>query len=414
MAAGRGDGICNILVLMRATRWIIVSLALGIFSVADAQDGQPVCPLSESQQTKAVEAFAKLLPIFGEPRCFNCHGGVSPFNKGRGTHPEFGFKVVCKDGSLGPCDRGSPENFEATFGECQSCHSEITGGEPPRWRLAPAPAMQWNLTGTSKEKPGIELCRQQKHLFAGDGPRFIRHMRNDDGGVQFIQAAYAGRRALNKEAEDRADIKSVFPDPPRSMTRAQMSERALKWVDAMNGGMPEPEECGCVEMQYALQVQFRGSWRPPTPGGFIGFDWNSLPTLIPLHFQDSGAISGAGAVPNASSGTIEGPHLECGVAGNQTIGVVVSGNWPALTSSQAQASGVESDRMQIRFDASGLANSTQGQCNGFPGSSTQTGPGVYTFNFSLDPVVGVTQSAPWNFPLPGFLGLAQVTLVRTK
>jgi hypothetical protein len=178
---------------MRATRWIIVSLALGIFSVADAQDGQPVCPLSESQQTKAVEAFAKLLPIFGEPRCFNCHGGVSPFNKGRGTHPEFGFKVVCKDGSLGPCDRGSPENFEATFGECQSCHSEITGGEPPRWRLAPAPAMQWNLTGTSKEKPGIELCRQQKHLFAGDGPRFIRHMRNDDGGVQFIQAAYAGR-----------------------------------------------------------------------------------------------------------------------------------------------------------------------------------------------------------------------------
>jgi hypothetical protein len=398
---------------MRATRWIIASLALGIFSVADAQDGQPVCPLSEPQQTKAVEAFAKLLPIFGELRCFNCHGGVSPFGKNaRGTHPVSGLKVFCEDGSEGPCNKGSPEDFLRTFKDCKECHSEITGGDPPRWRLAPAPAMQWNLPGTSKEKPGIELCRQQKTLFAGDGPRFIRHMRNDDGGVQFIQAAYAGMRALNTDGQDVADIKSVFPDPPRSMTRAQMSDRAVKWVDAMNGGMPDPEECGCVEMQYALQVQFRGSWRPPTPGGFIGFDWNSLPTLIPLHFQDSGAISGAGAVPNASSGTIEGPHLECEVGGNQTIGVVVSGNWPALVSSQP--SGGESSKMQIRLDARGLANSTQGQCNGFPGGSTQTGPGVYSFNFSLDPVVGVTQSAPWNFPLPGFLGLAQVTLVRTK
>jgi hypothetical protein len=277
--------------------------------------------------------------------------------------------------------------------------------------------MQWNLAGTSNEKPGIQLCRQQKTLFAGDGPRFIRHMRNDDGGVQFIQAAYAGIRALNKEDQDRADIKSVFPDPPRSMTRVQMSDRALKWVDAMNGGMPEPEECGCVEMQYALRVKFHGTWRPPVPGGFIGFDWNSVdtdaqPALIPLHFQDSGAISGAGAVANASTGTIEGPRLECGVGGNQTIGVVVSGNWPLLTSSQP--SGAESSKMQIRLDASGLANRTQGQCNGYPGASTQVGAGVYTFNFSLDPVIGVTQTAPWNFPLPGFSGQAQVTLVRTK
>jgi len=28
-----------------------------------------------------LELFAELMPVFGHPRCVNCHGGVDPFNE---------------------------------------------------------------------------------------------------------------------------------------------------------------------------------------------------------------------------------------------------------------------------------------------------------------------------------------------
>ena len=40
-----------------------------------------VCPLSDAQTQKSIDAFAKLVPVFTqEPRCLNCHGGVDPFS----------------------------------------------------------------------------------------------------------------------------------------------------------------------------------------------------------------------------------------------------------------------------------------------------------------------------------------------
>ena len=37
----------------------------------------PSCPLSVSQQAKAVKAFREMMPVFHHPRCVNRHGGVT-------------------------------------------------------------------------------------------------------------------------------------------------------------------------------------------------------------------------------------------------------------------------------------------------------------------------------------------------
>jgi hypothetical protein len=39
-----------------------------------------VCPLSDEQAQKSIQAFDKIAQVFtGEPRCVNCHGAVNPF-----------------------------------------------------------------------------------------------------------------------------------------------------------------------------------------------------------------------------------------------------------------------------------------------------------------------------------------------
>src|SRR5947209_14013069 len=55
------------------------------------EDGKkpPVCPLSDSQTQKSIEAFSKIAHFLThEPRCFNCHGGVNPYMDGAGKDPE--------------------------------------------------------------------------------------------------------------------------------------------------------------------------------------------------------------------------------------------------------------------------------------------------------------------------------------
>src|SRR4051812_44276045 len=57
---------------------LVTLVALSSLALAQSTGGDAaVCPLSESQTQKSIDAFAKIVPtLTQEPRCVNCHGGV--------------------------------------------------------------------------------------------------------------------------------------------------------------------------------------------------------------------------------------------------------------------------------------------------------------------------------------------------
>jgi hypothetical protein len=128
---------CIILPPMR--RRLLFGSAIFLCLTAPLRSQNFVCSLSDKQEQDAPKAFEKLAPIFTQPRCFNCHGGVSPFNNGRGTHPEFGFKIVP--------DKDGNEDVKKTFADCHTsgCHDSFPafGAALQTWRLAPTPSMQF-------------------------------------------------------------------------------------------------------------------------------------------------------------------------------------------------------------------------------------------------------------------------------
>ena len=404
---------------MSVTRGIVTLLALGMCCSAQADDGDPVCPLSEHQQSAAIDAFGKLSPIFREPRCFNCHGGMSPFLPGRGDHPEFFKFIRNRDGS---------EDFLSSFAACGGCHVPPGNtGTPPRWRLAPffPDDKTWINRPGNVPKNTVQLCTQEKKLFAGDAQKFLRHMTNDDGGVPFLDVAFKGDMALNEKGRVLAG--TTLPAPPGSMTRGQMLTFSKKWVEAMRGEFHAPKECGCVEMEYALRVKFHGVYEPPTLTGalraeFATADSEAQPALIPIHFRDDGEMTGRGMLGGDSTLGIQTKPVVCEGGGKQGIEAVLSGIWPALqrtTDPQKAAGNSDTSKMEIKLDASvqtahGAATCVDFLGRRYRGSRNKPGPGVYSLNFSLDPVVGATQTVPWLVPLPGWTGTAQVTLVKVK
>ncbi len=394
---------------MRVHRALCALAGLLLPALLPAQAPEPVCPLSDIQTQRAIDAFNALAPIFIEPRCFNCHGGVSPFGAGRNHPAESGFKIV-RD----PVTH--IENVEQTFAPCQECHSGLPG-----WRLAPAlppgPNMQFGTTGAPKSP--LQLCLQMKHLFPNQAGRFISHMTNDEGGTPFLNIAFEGTMALNKDGLDRAQHAEDIPDKTRIriMTRAQMLQHANDWVQAQNEEFSDPDECGCQPLEYALRLRFHGVWTGNAGPETVRFEWGTpgpdaaLP-LVPIKFHEDGTVTGESTFTSPSTGNLFGPG-SCAVAGHQSIRLIASGHWP-----RACTGVCDTGKIQVNVQASEIAAQDHAVCNlmGFvgSGSSNATGATVFTFPFQLDALVGATQVAPWNVPLPGFRGTVEATIVRIK
>jgi hypothetical protein len=393
-------------------------------------DGDPVCPLTDKQQDDALSSFAQLAPIFGEPRCFNCHGGTSPFGQGRGKHPFAKDSIACKDGKPaedGVRCPGSEEDVPATFKSCEECHSAIDGGTPPRWKLAPGDK-QWTDRRTHLPKSTVQICEQQKSLFPNQADKFIAHMRDDQGDVQFLTAAFLGEYGLNKNGQSQIDEGVPLPDRPH-MSRDDMFHNSVSWVEAMGNSFHDPDQCGCVRMHYALRVKFHGVFAPTLQSGGINFvfdteDSDATPALIPLTFANSGNVGrvrGEGTLLGTSTGQVEATPGQCSAAGKQSIGVTVDGVWPALDQhppGAVQTQENDSAKMELQLSARNLLNHGESTCTarGYVGSQTtnKAGPDVTVVNLSLDPVVGQSQIVPWNVPLPGWRGAVQVALVQVN
>jgi hypothetical protein len=223
------------------TRRIALALAISVLSAllaqaaALAQDDD--CPLTQEQAQKSVEAFDKIAKVFtGQPRCFNCHGGVNPFRSDANkTHGGGKLQPVTKrDPNFDP-DSGQPEitlDEAATFQQCKQCHSEFPG----TWRI---PAPYFSFVG----KSAYELCSLEKEALHDNAEDFIRHIEADaDPNNPFVQEAFSGRMGLNDKGQELA---LKYPAPPVGVTHQDLIQMAHDWVDAQGGKFQGDWDCGC-------------------------------------------------------------------------------------------------------------------------------------------------------------------------
>jgi cytochrome c553 len=141
-----------------------------------------VCPLSDEQAQKSVQAFDKIANAFAkEPRCVNCHGAVDPFAAdAKETHG--GGKLAPTLKKKLNTTTGETESIQdeiATIQQCATCH----GAFPGIWRL-PRPALFF------VGKDAFTLCKDERNFF-GNSETFINHIEHDvNPDNPFIQEAF--------------------------------------------------------------------------------------------------------------------------------------------------------------------------------------------------------------------------------
>ena len=219
-----------------------------------------VCPLSDAQTQKSMDAFAKLVPTFTqEPRCVNCHGGVDPFAK--------------------PTNHGG--DTQELGSDCNDCHSEMPpkrGGQPSKWRLA-------NQEHFFKGKDAKTLCKQMRDAFPV-GADFIGHLIDDNGNSKFTETAFLGTRGLNKRGRDLVD--NYQDEPPKFITHGGLINLGMDWINAMGGEFKGDIDCGCEPSHYAVRVTYDQDITMP----MTHFTKKMGPVDIPITFRDDGSFEG--------------------------------------------------------------------------------------------------------------------------
>ena len=201
---------------------------------AGAQAKPAACPLTEAQTEKSIAAWAPIAAFFtGEPRCFNCHGGVNPYIAATGLEagrPGQPASKVAHGG--GAVRRGTDGTIEA---ECHDCHNHMprrAGGGASVWMTAPEFL-------SFVDKDATTLCRQMKRRFS-NANEFLGHLENDNGGIPFAEAGFVGDRALDPDV-----YSDIVPPAPPSKSHAELMQMARNWVDAMGGSFKGDQGCGC-------------------------------------------------------------------------------------------------------------------------------------------------------------------------
>ncbi len=176
------------------------------------------CPLTPAQTRKAVEAFEEMMPVLMHPRCLNCHGGVDPF-----VEPSEGSHVG-----------GKMDSRPRRIAQCQECHDGLPG-----WDV---PVDVMFFVGKSAR----ELCMLFKRT-EPDGARFVGHIEHENGGIQFVEMAFRGDRALNEGAKSIYQIetgRALVIEPPPG-THRELVAQAQAWADAVGAGWTVMPDCGC-------------------------------------------------------------------------------------------------------------------------------------------------------------------------
>ena len=182
----------------------------------------PACPLTLAEEQKATLAFEEMMPALMHPRCFNCHGGVNE-------------REAKEDGGhLG--GRADPE-------DCKDCHRGVRNLRRPD-RLA-----DWTTPPSIfffKGKTALQLCNQFKEIELSP-EKFVGHITNENGGVQFTEAAYQGDRNLNKlgrGVSKEETGREMVPEPP-PISHAELILHARDWAYTVGTAGWKIRDCGC-------------------------------------------------------------------------------------------------------------------------------------------------------------------------
>ena len=245
----------------------LLALAALCTSPLRAQEGSS-CPVPLGKQIEAIGAFAEMMPVFRHPRCMNCHGGMDITSE---RHPG--------------ADQIEPMANPLDVEQCQACHDGLPG-----WRQPGSPVF-------FVDKSDEELCLQMKR-FESTGDKFVEHIFNDHGDIQFIAAGFVGDRALGEGLQD---YHLTIDKPPG--TQSQLTAKARKWVDLLGTGYSASPECGCVlklegKFTYTNSVSGMGDtykvtgnllWKPEEEGNKSSPTFGDTPSVF--FRPDSGDIT---------------------------------------------------------------------------------------------------------------------------
>ena len=216
------------------------------------------CRLPAGKQVASVKAFAEMMPVFTHDRCANCHGQFNVLS----TDEHTGAGAA-RESKLDPTALLTVPERIAFHRRCGDCHNQIQGKGVRRqlkdstvisgWMLPPAP-MRW--VGKDTE----QLCLLVKG-FEENADSFISHVASDHGEVQFVKAAFEGKRALDST---NMDLYDVVPEPPPGSMGALIAQ-ATRWARLVGDHWTDSRECGCVMPKLKLKIQH--TWVFDTPGG---------------------------------------------------------------------------------------------------------------------------------------------------
>lgn len=260
-----------------------------------------VCPLSDAQTQDAIQAFAKMVPVFHHKRCANCHGGVDPFkpiNHGGGKQKIEDMVV-------------QTENDDGTGTGCLECHNNFPAPDnhnlKKEWKLADR---RHPFVGND----GKSLCEMMKAAFF-DKEHFVGHMKNDNGGVDFLSIGFAGTRGLNDEGQ--GGVKDYHPEPIDIMTHDEFVKDAAAWVDAMGGKFQGDKRCGCEPVHFAVRVSYNATIN----AGPLQLSSSMGPVDIPITFHEDGTYDGTGTLPFSAKGMEQAAGCSAQSVGSMQIKV---------------------------------------------------------------------------------------------
>ncbi len=266
---------------------VLCAVSSGFVAMAQqpADDlGPNICPLSDEQTRKSLEAFDKLVPTFHHPRCERCHGGLD---------------VFAENTAHGGGQQGDDTG-------CDTCHDRVPGGG--RWQL-PIPAHFF------VHKDAKTLC-EQMHDTSPTRAILLEHLGTD----QLIQTAFLGTRGLSP-----MDLESehLAPEPP-PVTRDAFLGMAGAWFDAMGGDFKGEVPCGCEPQRYAVRV----SYKREVKLGIVNSTETMGPVDIPIRFHDDGSFDGEQTVYfNGNSMAFICTATSTGSM-NLKVSGEVTGEWP--------------------------------------------------------------------------------------
>jgi hypothetical protein len=365
-------------------------LAAFVFAgtLALAQDGPSpgkgtvICPLSDSQVKKSMDAFAKIYPVLTEePRCVNCHGGVNPFIDGVGKDPSQPDVVPSK------FEHGAGKVEHTT--KCSDCHNNMvppTRAEPPStWTLAPS-----SLAFVGKD--ARRLCKQIRGQLP-TAKLLIGHFTDDNGGDNFTGTAYKGDRALDRSMFSESEI----PNQPPHILHADLIKLGSDWVAAQVGEFKGSPPCGCEPAHYALRI----SASTTVDLGPIHFKSAMAPVDVPITFADDGTFSGE------STATFQGAANATPCTGRYASTLKFSVSGKAIEVSE----GEHSMHLQLE-NTTPVFNSFSGQCPGASASNQDTTSHKVDLPFDMTGDVEETLDQPMPVPAPGVVSIMHIEIVK--